>query len=121
MKIKCVEKMTDLNWFTVGGVYEVKGDTLVDDQGYNWDLCDDIYNINNVRFCGFFRFELVTDESSTPSKPTEEPVKEPVKPTKPWKESLIDQINQLPFEGGIISLTVCERERARIIELIEAM
>ena len=198
MKIRCVERLDEtINWFTIGGVYEVKGDTLVDDQGYKWNNCPDIDFINNVRLSIFYRFELVTEEP-TPSKPTKEqlanlkpgdkvrlrsdrgsrwassgrmdkycnrvvtiayvshdrksfditeedlngdpnwsfylpediaeiitpeptPAKEPVKPVKPWKESLIDQINQLPFEGGIIALSISERERARIIELINAM
>lgn len=194
MKIKCVEKMTDVNWFTVGEVYKVVGGVLHDNQGYTWENCYDINSINDQLFRNRYRFELVTEEPSTPSKPTKEqlvnlkpgdkvrlrsdrgpiwnsdgrmdmycdkvvtikyldetmgrtggfrivrdkwifeltdiveiissepePIPEPIKPAKPWKESLIDQINQLPYEGGIINFAVSERERARIIELINAM
>lgn len=113
---------------------------LISDRGPGWNssgemdkYCNQVVTIKTIfgsksRFhieeidkyeCNWtFRFtDIVEIISSDPV----EPVKEVVKPAKPWKESLIDQIKQLPFEGGIISLTVCERERARIIELIEAM
>lgn len=65
MKIKCIYKSgPDETWFTVGKIYEVENEQVVDEEGYRWNNLDSIEKVND-KFGKWYKFELVSD---TPTK-----------------------------------------------------
>lgn len=66
MKIKCIKKLDeDMDWFTVGKIYEVKNSELKDDGGYIWSALTSMERVNK-RFNNAFKFELLSDTPNTP-------------------------------------------------------
>lgn len=202
MKIKCIKKLDEeVDWFTVGKIYEVKNSELKDEDGYTWSALTSIKLVNE-KFVDYYKFELVSDTTITleqlknlkpgdkvrlgdgkyshwisamkkhrnqvvtirkiigssftivgedwtfllqrekdgklesdiveiisDEKPTptetipekkEEPTVEHVTPES-FKEAVINFISKLPYKGGTVSFTICEAERARIIEGIREL
>ena len=69
MKIKCIKKLDeDVDWFTVGKIYEVKNSELKDDGGYIWGALTSMERVNK-RFNNSFKFELLSDTPNTPNTP----------------------------------------------------
>ena len=68
MKIKCIKKLAEdeeVNWFTVGKIYEVEnGHELKDDDGYIWTALTSMKSVNE-KFDSYYKFELVSDTPIT--------------------------------------------------------
>ena len=66
MKIKCIKKLDeDVDWFTVGKIYEVENSELKDDGGYIWSALTSMERVNG-RFNNSFKFELLSETPNTP-------------------------------------------------------
>lgn len=65
MKIKCIKKLDEeVDWFTVGKIYEVKNSELKDEDGYTWSALTSVKLVNE-RFVDYYKFELVSDTPIT--------------------------------------------------------
>ena len=65
MKIKCIKKLNeDIDWFTVGKIYEVENSELKDEDGGVWSVLTSMKLVNET-FVDYYKFELVSDTPIT--------------------------------------------------------